>query len=73
MSSNMLQNVENFNVQTNILGNYVRDVDICTQVYNSFIETIWNFEDKSMYPNYVTKSICGFFIAHLMLAKLLHH
>jgi hypothetical protein len=23
------------------------DVDICTQVYNSFIETIWNFEDKS--------------------------
>jgi hypothetical protein len=24
----------------NILGNYVRDVDICTQVYNSFIETI---------------------------------
>jgi hypothetical protein len=27
----------NFNVQANILGNYVRDVDICTQVYNSFI------------------------------------
>jgi hypothetical protein len=34
----MLQSVENFNVQANILGNYVRDVDICTQVYNSFIE-----------------------------------
>jgi hypothetical protein len=31
MSSNMLQSVENFNVQTNILGNYERDVDICTQ------------------------------------------
>jgi hypothetical protein len=29
----MLQSVENFNVQANILGNYVRDVDICTQVY----------------------------------------
>jgi hypothetical protein len=29
--------VENFNIQANILGNYVRDVDICTQVYNSFI------------------------------------
>jgi hypothetical protein len=40
MSSNMLQSVENFNVQANILGNYVRDVDICTQVYNSFIKTI---------------------------------
>jgi hypothetical protein len=53
MSSNMLQSVENFNVQANILGNYVRDIDICTQVYNSFIETIWNFEDKSRYPNYV--------------------
>jgi hypothetical protein len=46
MSSNMLQSVENFNVQSNILGNYVRYVDICTQVYFSFIETIWNFEDK---------------------------
>jgi hypothetical protein len=46
MSSNMLQSVENFNVQANILGKYVRDVDICTQVYNSFIETIWNFEDN---------------------------
>jgi hypothetical protein len=64
MSSNMLQSVENFNVQANIVGNYVRDVDICTQVYNSFIETIWNFEDKSRYPNYVGKSICGFFRAH---------
>jgi hypothetical protein len=40
MSSNMLQSVENFNVQANILGNYVRDVDIGTQVYYSFIETI---------------------------------
>jgi hypothetical protein len=30
MSSNMLQSVENFNVQANIIGNYVRDVDICT-------------------------------------------
>jgi hypothetical protein len=50
MSSNMLQSVENFNVQANILGNYVRDADICTQVYNSFIETIWNFEEKSRYP-----------------------
>jgi hypothetical protein len=44
MSSNMLQSVENFNVQANIQGNYVKDVEICTQVYNSFIETIWNFE-----------------------------
>jgi hypothetical protein len=40
MSSNMLQCLENFNVQANILGNYARDVDICTQVYYSFIETI---------------------------------
>jgi hypothetical protein len=40
MSSNMLQNVENFNVQAKILGNYVRDVDICTQVYYSVIDTI---------------------------------
>jgi hypothetical protein len=38
MSSNMLQSVENFNVQENILGNYVRDEDICTQVYYSFID-----------------------------------
>jgi hypothetical protein len=60
----MLQSVENFNVQANILGNYVRDVDICTQVYNSFIENIWNFEDKSRYPNYVGNSICKFFRAH---------
>jgi hypothetical protein len=64
MSSNMLQSVENFNVQANILGNYVRDVDICTQVYYFFIETFWNFEDKSRYPNYVVKSICRFFRAH---------
>jgi hypothetical protein len=55
MSSNMLQTVENFNVQANILGNYVRDVDICTQVYYSFIDTIRNFEDKFRYPNYVAK------------------
>jgi hypothetical protein len=37
MSSNMLQSVENFNVQAHILGNYVRDEYICTQVYYSFI------------------------------------
>jgi hypothetical protein len=30
---------------SNILGNYVRDVDICTKVYYSF-ETIWNIADK---------------------------
>jgi hypothetical protein len=60
MSSNMLQSVENFNVQANNLGNYMRDVDICTQVYNSFIDTTWNFEDKFSYPNYVAKSICRF-------------
>jgi hypothetical protein len=35
----MLQSVENFNVQANILGNYVRDEDICAQVYYSFIDT----------------------------------
>jgi hypothetical protein len=64
MSSNMLQSVENFDVQANILGNYARDVDICTQVYNSFIETISNFEDKYRYPNYVGMSICRFFRAH---------
>jgi hypothetical protein len=46
MSSNMLQSVENFNVQANILGSYVKDEDICTQVYYSFIDTTWNFEDK---------------------------
>jgi hypothetical protein len=40
ISSNMLQNVENINVQANILGNYVRDVDICTQLYYSIIDTI---------------------------------
>jgi hypothetical protein len=40
LSSNMLQSVENLNVQANILGNYVRDVNICTQVYYSFIEAI---------------------------------
>jgi hypothetical protein len=41
----MLQSVENFNVQANILGNYVGYVDICTQVYYFFIDTIWTFED----------------------------
>jgi hypothetical protein len=40
MISNLVQSVENLNVQPNILGNYVRDVDICTQVYYSFIDTI---------------------------------
>jgi hypothetical protein len=35
----MLQSVEKFNVQANIIGDYVRDVDICIQVYYSFIET----------------------------------
>jgi hypothetical protein len=28
-----------FGINTNILGNYVRDVDICTQLYYSFIDT----------------------------------
>jgi hypothetical protein len=60
MSLDMLKSVENFIVQENILGNYVRDVDICTQVYYSFIDTIWNFEDKFRYPNYVAKSLCSF-------------
>jgi hypothetical protein len=46
MSLNMMWSVENFNVQRNILGNYVRDEDICTQVYYSFIDTTWDFEDK---------------------------
>jgi hypothetical protein len=35
----MLQSVENFNVQAYVLGDYVRDEDICTQVYYSFIDT----------------------------------
>jgi hypothetical protein len=60
MSSNMLQSVENFNVQANIIGNYVRDEDICTQEYYSFIDTTWNFEDMFRYPNYVDKSISRF-------------
>jgi hypothetical protein len=64
MSSNMLQSVENFNVQANILGNYVRDEDICTQVYYSFIDTTWNFKDKFRYQNYVAKLIGRFFKAH---------
>jgi hypothetical protein len=29
---------------SNILGNYVRDVDICTQVYYSFIDTFKIFK-----------------------------
>jgi hypothetical protein len=62
MSLNMLQSLENFNIQANILGNYVRDEDICTQVYYSFIDTTWNFEDKFIYPNYVAKSICRFLV-----------
>jgi hypothetical protein len=39
MSSNMLQSVENFIVQANILENYVRDEAICKQVHYSFINT----------------------------------
>jgi hypothetical protein len=73
MILNMLQSVENFNVQANILGNYVRDVDISPQVYYSFIDTTWNFEDKFRYPNYVAKSICRFFRANLMLLELLYN
>jgi hypothetical protein len=73
MCSNMLQSVENFNVQANILENYVRDVDICTQVYNSFIDTTWIFEDKFRYPNYVAKSICRFFRVNVMLLELLYN
>jgi hypothetical protein len=50
MSSNMLQSVENFNVQANILGNYVRDEDIGTQVYYSFIVKLkyMNFRHTSV-------------------------
>jgi hypothetical protein len=33
----MLQSVENFNVQANIIRNYVRDVDICTHIIPSSI------------------------------------
>jgi hypothetical protein len=36
----MLQSVENFNVQVNILRNYVRDEDICAQVYCAFMITL---------------------------------
>jgi hypothetical protein len=57
----------------NILGNYVTNVDICTQVYYFFIDTIWNFEDKFRYPNYVAKSIGIFFRANLMLLELLYN
>jgi hypothetical protein len=63
----------NFNVQANILGNNVRDEHICTQVYYSFIDTTWNFEDKFRYPNYVAESICRFFRANLMLLELLYN
>jgi hypothetical protein len=63
MSLNMLQSVENFNVQATFWET-MRDVDIRTQLYYSFIETIWNFEDKSRYPNYAAKSICRFFRAN---------
>jgi hypothetical protein len=73
MSSNMLQSVENFNIQANILGQYVRYVDICTQVYYSFIDTIWNFEDKFRYPIYVAKSLCRFFRTNLMLLELIYN
>jgi hypothetical protein len=73
MRLNMLQSVENFNVQANIMENYVRNVDICTQVYYSFIDTIWNFEDKFRYQNYVAKSICRLFIVNLMLLELLYN
>jgi hypothetical protein len=69
----MLQSVDNFNVQANILGNYVRDGDICTQVYYYFIDTTSNLEDKFRYPNYVAKSICRFFRANLMLLELLYN
>jgi hypothetical protein len=61
------------NVQANILKNYVRDVDICTQVYYSFIDTIWNFKDKLSYPNYVAKLICRCFRENLMLLELLYN
>jgi hypothetical protein len=40
MSSNMLQSVETSMFKEHSRKNYVRDVDICTQVYYSFIETI---------------------------------
>jgi hypothetical protein len=40
MSSNMLQSVENFNVQANILGNYVRDVSRLTCVGNDYSNNI---------------------------------
>jgi hypothetical protein len=60
MSSKILQSVENFNVQANILGNYVRDEDICTQVYYSLIDATWNFEDKFRYPNYVPSQFVDF-------------
>jgi hypothetical protein len=51
----------------------VRDEDICTQVYYSFIDITWNFEDKFRYPIYVAKSICRVFTSNLMLLKLLNN
>jgi hypothetical protein len=73
MSSNMSQSVEKFNVQANIQGNYVRDVDICTQIYYSFIDTIWNFEDKFRNPNYVAKSICRFLRANFDVIRIINN
>jgi hypothetical protein len=70
LSSNMLQSVENFNAQTKILGNYVRDVDIFKLVYYSFVDTNWNYKDKFRYSNYDAKSICRFLRANLMLLEL---
>jgi hypothetical protein len=60
MSSNMLQSVETSMFKEHSRKNYVRDVDICTQVYYSFIETIWNLKNKSSCPNYVGMSIVDF-------------
>jgi hypothetical protein len=51
----------------------VRDVDICIQVYYSFIDTISDFEDKFRYPNYVARSIFRFFRANLILLELLYN
>jgi hypothetical protein len=73
MSLNMLQSVENFNVQANILGNYVRDVDICTQVYYSFIDTFeiskTSFGTQIMLP----RQFVDFFRTNLMLLELLYN
>jgi hypothetical protein len=59
MSSNILESVENFNVQANILENYVRDEDICTQVYYSLIDSSTPLEIlKTSLGTH--KSICRF-------------